>query len=994
MKERPSGVWRIGDWRVSPSLGEISRNGRTVKLDPRLMRLLLFLAERPGQVVGVAEVLDGVWGKAVVTPQSVYEAVATLRHALEDHPGKPTYVVTIPRHGYRLIASVEHCVTRDNGSAISRSLGAAAVDSEDLGAAADRSSAFFAPMPRASDRGSARSALSASFPSANLPSRLCRMVGRADDVHRISAQLAASRFITILGAGGVGKTTVAVAVAHDLIEVFAGAVVFVDLGALTDPKHAAMTLASMLGLSVQTDDATPSLIAYLRDKRLLLILDTCEHLIEAVADLASRIFEAAPQVYIMATTREALRVEGEHVYKLDPLAYPPDDPNLTASVAQRFSATQLFLDRAGASGARLQFGDAEAVIIGSICRKLDGVPLAIELAAGRVGTYGLERTAALLDERLTLLWPGQRTAPPRQKTLQATLDWSYGLLSASERLVLRRLAVFVGYFTFEAALEIVADASIDEAVVFAALESLIAKSMVAAHPLGAMMRCRLLDTTRAYALSIRLEDDDLTELAVRHATYYRRWLEQTGSEWPMLSNAAERSLHLAAVANVRAALEWCFGVNGSVAVGVGLAAAAAPVFLAMSLMTECHRWSERAILALEEANRGGLDEMRLQAGLGMSLMFTRAHGDAAREAFERSLSIAEERRDTLNQMLLLGPLHMFHFRTADFRSSLHYAKRSSAVAATLGDRSAIALAHCLTGVSLHSMGELGDARRELEAAVREPPGSQRSRTIYLGFDYYNWASIALGRTLWLQGYPAQAVERVRRTVEDAERMGHAVTLAIVLHWSAAVFLWTGDLVNAEKHLAWFISRAETHSLGPYLAVGQGLRGELTIRRGDARGGVENLQACLERLHAARYELITTALNIALAQGLATLGRLTEGFALIDATIQLVEKNGDFTFMPELLRVKGRLFLSMLQPDDQSAERCFTQSLDWSRRQAARAWELRAATDLAGLLVVRGQRESARTLLQPVYEQFMEGFDTADLQAARSLLVTLGLQLTG
>ena len=235
----------------------------------------------------------------------------------------------------------------------------------------------------------------------------------------------------------------------------------------------------MLGLAVQSRDATPSLIAYLRNKRIFLILDTCEHLIEAIATLASQIFTAAPQVHILATSREALQVEGEHIYRLDPLASPPDDLDLTAAVARTFSAPQLFVERAAASGARLEFNDAEAAIVVGICRRLDGVALAIELAARRVGAYGLQQTAALLDQRLTLLWLGSRTAPPRQKTLHATLDWSYGLLSELERIVLRRLAVFVGHFTLDAALAVVTSASVDRSLVFGAIDSLVAKSMVA-----------------------------------------------------------------------------------------------------------------------------------------------------------------------------------------------------------------------------------------------------------------------------------------------------------------------------------------------------------------------------------------------------------------------------------------------------------------------------------------------------------------------------------
>ena len=233
-----------------------------------------------------------------------------------------------------------------------------------------------------------------------------------------------------------------------------------------------------------------------------MILDTCEHLIEAVATLAANIVAAAPEVHILATSREALQVEGEQVYKLDALACPPDDPKLTAATLQKFPATQLFVERATASGARLDLNDAAAAIVVGICRKLDGVALAIELAARRVESHGLQQTAALLDQRLTLLWLGPRTAPPRQKTLKATLDWSYGLLSELERVVLRRLAVFIGHFTLDAALAVVTSTSVDQSRVFGAIDSLVAKSMVATRPIGAMMRYRLLDTTRAYALEI------------------------------------------------------------------------------------------------------------------------------------------------------------------------------------------------------------------------------------------------------------------------------------------------------------------------------------------------------------------------------------------------------------------------------------------------------------------------------------------------------------
>jgi predicted ATPase len=214
-----------------------------------------------------------------------------------------------------------------------------------------------------------------------------------------------------------------------------------------------------------------------------------------------------------------------------------------------------------------------------------------------------------------------------------------------------------------------------------------------------------------------------------------------------------------------------------------------------------------------------------------------------------------------------------------------------------------------------------------------------------------------------------------------------VSLAIVLN-AVAVLLWMGDLDAAEQHLDWFISRAESQHFRPYLDLGRGLEGELAIRRGDVRAGVELLQNCLEKLHAARYERFTTRFHIVLARGLAAGGRIAEGVTLIDETIRLIEQKGDTSYMPELLRLKGSILLTMPEPRFEDAELCLKQSLELSRAHGSRAWELRAATDLAALWAGQGRADGARALLRPIFAQFTEGADTADLKAAERLLTTL------
>jgi predicted ATPase/DNA-binding winged helix-turn-helix (wHTH) protein len=555
----------------------LTKGGTPVDLGARTLDLLIALISCPNEVVSKKDLMSRVWPDVIVEEGSLRFLMNGLRKALGDGKDGARYITTLPGRGYCFVAPVSHA-TSDAG-----------------------------PGPAPAD-----------FLHANLPIRLSRTIGRDEDILRLSAHLRESRLVTIVGAGGVGKTTVAVAVGHHLSAAFDGAVLFVDFGMLSDPDLVASGVASMLGLAVGSSDVLPSLIAYLRGKRLLLILDTCEHLIDAVATLVASVVEAAPQAHILTTSREALRVDGERVYKLDALACPPDDPEITAAVVRSFPATQLFIDRAAESGVSLDTGDTDARVVAGICRKLDGVALAVELAARRVGTYGLPQTAAILDQRLALGWQGSRTAPPRQKTLQATLDWSFRLLTEPERAVLRRLAIFVGHFTLDAALEVTTGDPVDRSAVFGAIDSLVAKSLVATQPIGAMMRYRLLDTTRAYALEIRTDDAEGAALAASHATYYRRWLDQFGADWPTLSTGAERAPYFTALNNVRAALEWCFGANGNTKIGVGLAAAAAPVFLAMSLLPECHRWSKRALLAMDDTSRGGAEEMHLQTGLGIS----------------------------------------------------------------------------------------------------------------------------------------------------------------------------------------------------------------------------------------------------------------------------------------------------------------------------------------------------------------------------------------
>jgi predicted ATPase/DNA-binding winged helix-turn-helix (wHTH) protein len=469
----------FGNFQLYATQRLLERSGIPLILGARAFDILTVLVEHAGNVVGKSDLMARVWPGVNVDEGSLRVQISAVRKALREGEAGMKYVMTVAGQGY----------------------------------------CFVAPISRSS--APKRLTVSSKLDHAcNLPPTLARMVGRRETIREISSQLLLQRFVTVAGPGGIGKTTVAVSVGHELLTAFNGAVHFFDLGALSDPLLVPIAVASTLGLMGESSDPVTSLIAFLRAKRTLLIFDNCEHVIGSAATLSERIFENAPQVFILATSRESLRVEGERVRRLSSLESPPDDAGLTAAQALEFPAVQLFVERAVASGRRFELNDADAPVVGEICRKLDGMALAIELAAGRVDAYGIRETLALLNDRFKLLWEGRRTASPRHQTLSATLDWSYGLLSEFERLILCRLSVFTGTFTLEDARSIAGDDEIDGMQVVGALVSLVAKSLVSASSDDVTTRYRLQDATRAYAVSKLVETGYGDTIKNRYAIYH------------------------------------------------------------------------------------------------------------------------------------------------------------------------------------------------------------------------------------------------------------------------------------------------------------------------------------------------------------------------------------------------------------------------------------------------------------------------------------------
>src|ERR1700722_896868 len=511
---QPQEMLSFGPFSLCAAERLLRKSGEPIPIGGRALDILIALAERAGQVVTHNELISSVWPDVTVEEGNLRFQMSVLRKALGDGRDGARYVSTVAGRGYCLVAPITRSTVARRPTAI--------VTSE-----------------RAK----------------KLPPRLTRMVGRDDTVRSLARQLQAWRFVSIVGPGGIGKTTVAVSVAHALVDGFDGAVFFIDLATLTDPQLVATAVASTLGFMVRTQDPLVGLLAFIGDKKMLLVLDKCEHLIGGAETLAERIVSEAPQAHILATSREALRVEGEHVHLLYSLDCPPEDTGLTAVEALQYPAAQLFMERAAASGYGVALSDIDAPIVARSCRGLDGIALAIELAASRVGSLGIREVADLLDNRFGLLWQGRRPALPRHETLNAMLDWSHSLLSEREKVVLCRLSVFVGGFTLQAAGSVVSETDADEAEVIDAVASLVAKSLISATVFNESTYYRLLDTTRAYAVAKLAGRGEAARIARRHAIFYSRFLEHV-EIIQSLFGEHDLSGYAPHIGNVRAALGW------------------------------------------------------------------------------------------------------------------------------------------------------------------------------------------------------------------------------------------------------------------------------------------------------------------------------------------------------------------------------------------------------------------------------------------------------
>ncbi len=949
-------VYENGDWEVDLARHELRARGVPVPIAGRAFEIIEILVQSAGELVTKGDLMDRVWPGAIVEENTIQVHMSAIRKALGHDRGM---LQTAFGRGYRLLGdwTVRHQTN--------------AIDQADLiGMVPSRDPPFIT----------------------NLPLAASDLIGRTPTVRHLQELLSAYRVVTLTGPGGIGKTVLALEVARGLSQTFRGDIWFVELVSLLQPRLVPSAVAGVLGLKLGGDEVSPeSLARAIGGRKLLLVLDNCEHVIDVAAAVAEAVVHMCPHASVLATSREVLRIEGEYVYRVPPLDVPSEQQEEPKLVLEH-SAVQLFMARTRAQHFNFSPTGDDLAAVASICRHLDGIPLAIEFAAARAAALGLPEIASRLNDRFGLLTGGRRTALPRHQTLRAALDWSYELLPQSERWLLRRLAIFPSGFTLDAAIGVMKDTSNAASAVVENMANLVAKSLVTLDGTTTPERWRLLETVRAYALEKLAESGEAQQTARYHAEFFRDLVTMSSRNVQTRAAAENWARCLRETDNVRVALDWAFSSGGDAALGADLTAGYVPVWMQQSLLGECRARVDTALAALDRG--AGYDrgtEMMLRAALGMSLTYTRGPVNEARLTWERVFELATDLGDTEYRLQALYGLWLQDILVCEYRAAAKFAQEFQDVAGRDAAATDIPTADRMMALTLHYLGDQAAARvcadRSLSGSVR---ADRHVDITHYGIDQRVGALVLLSRVLWLQGFPDQAVQAAKASVDEAVTLDHGNSICLAVADGASIIaIMTGNAVDA-KHFATMLRQyADKHVLGVWRTYAHALQGRLLMQDGAVSDGAALLKSALDDLHDTPFDIRFQLYLVWLAEVQGAAGNIVEALGAIDEALTRAERMDERWYFPELLRIRGELLLrSDAVGSAAASSECFAQSLDVARNQGALSWELRTTISFIRSRQDKTAAAELRVMLKSVLARFSEGFGTADLIAARRLLTEL------
>lgn len=912
-------IIRFGPFELRPEREQLLNAGARVSLGSRALAILALLAERAGEIVSIQEINEHVWPNLFVQENNLRVHMSSIRRALRTASEGDAEIVNVPGRGYRLSAEVTLESAGEDAPRASRP--------QDL-----------RPLPP--------------------PLQVNHLVGRADIVAQLGESLRRHRLVTVVGPGGVGKTSVALA-ALNVLPANAAAC-FIDLTNCASIEHVAAAAAAALQ-SPMGRDATPTvLIDRLRDIEILLVLDNCEHLIDVVARVAETVLRSCPRVRLLATSREPLRVPGEMQAHLQPLPVPA-----AADTVQAISenpAVLLFAERAEAAAGGFSVTQENAGEVAAVCRSLDGLPLALELAAAAVPIVGLNTLSSGLTQRLALLAFGRRTLA-RHETLEAMLDWSFELLSPAERAVLSFLGVFRASFDLTAAVSVAALEQDDESKTARAVLRLAAKSLLLIEPSSQGMTYRLLETTKAYARRKLQESGQSAIAARRHAEWVRELLARAKSDWRRLDRAVWWDRYGNTIDDVRAALIWSLHENGDTRLSISLTIASAPLWLGVSQFAEYNSWLEEALATLDTLGEtGGYDEVQLQIGLCVLLFNADRPDERFVRAAKQVLRIGERIGDPLARATGLWLLSGERALMADHPGALALARRMLAAAATPeADVELRMFARRVVALMTFRVGEVTKSAEIGGELVANLP----SQSAYGAVLRYDHSTVARGNhavTLAVQGRLDSARNLIMDAVIDAQHLRNPNSFSFVLSSAACpIMLWLGDNEQAQRYAGMLANAAEANGFSYVAELAAWYSAIADLRLGKPAWSLAPYWLKAPPPHDKDVFITTHA-------------------ALCDVEdVARVEACPPHWATAEILRAHGE---ARLRAGDKAAARTlFERALSLAEAQGAGLWALRAATSLAGL----AEPDTMAGVLEAALAR-IEGDDRyPDVLAAKSLL---------
>ena len=810
-------------------------------------------------------------------------------------------------------------------------------------------------------------------PQPSLPPPPASVIGRDDAIERIVEQLAGHAFVTVIGTGGLGKTTVALAIAARLAPRLADGACFVELAPLLEGRRVADAVAHALGLAYRGHEPLEALRAGLAGREMLVVLDGCEHVLDAAAEVAEALLRAGDGIRVLATSREPMRAAGERQHRLAPMALPPAGTSLAAHLAPAWPALALFAQRAAAADARFRLDDGNIDAVASLCRRVDGIPLAIEIVAARAGEVGVHALAEQLEEHVLRVPAPDAGGPARHRTLRALLDWSWAFLTHTERATLRRLSVFRGAFTPEAALAVVVDEEFGPAIVRESVADLVAKSLVTAVPQGDGRRLRLLDTTRAYAGDMLAGSIDQPATHRRHATFVLTHLRAGLAEGEVLSREHWLGRYGPWIDDVRAAVDWMLGRGGDPGTGLELIMVGATLARQLCVEGEFNERFDRVLgvmaglVQASSIERGGIIDPQPRAAPAQDprkqeamILAALEHGRAGRTA----------EGDMQLRVAVLSCLWVPAIMHADFAAAREWSRRIACVTGTDGPPPARLIAHRKLAQTLHFMGEHDEACEHAWQALAD--SAQPIPLVYMPCRIELRVSmrIVLARALWMQGRPGQALAMAREAVRQARTDSPLAQCQALAMGLIPVAIWSGAEAAAVDAAEALRATAAPTPLRAWRRWGERCAELLARRAGDA-GEL-----------GAEPDWASDA-DANLADHLASFDPRWLGRQVVDR----VEAGLVGWCAPEVMRLQAERLAAAGRRD--AAEAACLEALAVAHRQQAHGWALRAATTLGRLRRAGPRAPQATSALAAALGRIEQDFETPDRIDATRLLAELG-----